>query len=143
MEDQKPAVTTPIDVEQTLRPFDVVPFDVTRVRAIVGVHLIAVASSCLCSLADRGLLPGPAFLRFVLELASLCACPGMLCWVACPLALIVLRLCGLVQGPPFVLGMIAEALLCIAQLWMLLPLVSEFTALLPAVCPLPAGTTIS
>ncbi|MCC7423206.1 MAG: hypothetical protein IT428_23265 [Planctomycetaceae bacterium] len=48
---------------------------------------------------------------------------ALLGWFVFPIALILARVSGSVRGRPFFRGLIAEALLCYAQLWMLMPAV--------------------
>ena len=94
-----------------------------RVRWIVAIHLVGVVFCLILTLADGGLLINESISRFFYATAEWPVLLGILTLLVCPL----LMLCEIsrdgVNRRSVVLGVIAEMLLCVTQVYVLLPAV--------------------
>lgn len=93
-----------------------IPRALNIVRLTVALHLAAVATCLAFSLADHGLLVSYEISRLFLHVSTILLVPSLVAWLVCP-AIIFLAF----VRHRAIRSMIAEALLCIAQLYVLLP----------------------
>jgi len=92
-----------------------------RIRWVIFIHLLAVGVCVAFSLSDRGLLINPQISRVYNENGSILFAASLFAWIACPIALVVQLFRTPVPPATRTLSVIAEALICVAHLYVLLP----------------------
>lgn len=93
------------------------------VRWVIFSHLIAIAVCLAMTLADRGLLVNSSVSDFVENNLMILLLPALLAGLVLPAVLLIAVCRGTVARRSTVIGIIAEILLCVAQLYVLLPAV--------------------
>src|SRR5258708_18931038 len=91
------------------------------VRWVAYSHLAAVIVCASFSLADTGLLVNSSVSRIFYDKAGILLLPSVLAWFVCPAVLVVSFSRGLVSARAGSIGVAAEILLFIAQMYALLP----------------------
>ncbi len=93
------------------------------VRWIVYTHLVCVGICLAFTLAERHRLVNASVSEFFMGWFAILFLPGLLSLFACPLALLIVIVLARGSGKSRAIGFISEILLCVAQLFILLPLV--------------------
>jgi hypothetical protein len=95
----------------------------SAIRSIIFTHLIAVGVCLGFTLADRRLLISPRVSQLFVKYGVLLFFPAVLSWWVCPLLLIIILMRPGISVKTRVLSVAAETLLCVLQIYVLLPAV--------------------
>ncbi|HEY2251600.1 MAG TPA: hypothetical protein VGH74_11090, partial [Planctomycetaceae bacterium] len=90
-------------------------------RWAVFSHAAAVAVCASFSLADRGLLVNHSVSRIFYNNFKILLLPALLAWLLCPVVVVVSLARGHISTRSDIIGLIPEVLLCLAQMYSLLP----------------------
>jgi len=93
----------------------------SAIRSIIFIHLVAVGVCLGFTLADRRLLINPPVSQLFEIYGVLLFFPAVLSWCVCPLLLIIILMRPGISARTRVLSAVAETLLCVVQIYVLLP----------------------
>ncbi len=97
-----------------------------RVRWIVAIHLVGVVFCLMFTLADRQALVNVRVSNFFLDTAGVPFVLSLLALFVCPLWMLCECFRSGMSRHSAILGLIAEVLLCLAQIQVLLPSVTTY-----------------
>ena len=124
--DRGTAVTTDLPPHNDVPVNTVVAPRKDRVRWIVAIHLIGVIICLMLTLADLGVLVNSRVSNLFFTIAGVPIWLSLLALPACPLLMLIEIARIDANRRSAVLGIIAEILLCLAQIQVLLPSVTTY-----------------